>query len=216
MDPASSVVAELLFLHLWEEAAFWVDHEGGRPDYRARARIAYLGGRYNRAINYAERLPRAETSTRALMYLRASGPSFATRLPAITSTRCGSMIIWQESRYNPNARSGAAARTDAIHSETAETIGSELGLSDFSVEQLYDPAINIRMGARLWSSLIEKLKYPEMALAAYNGDQPTSKGGRTRARRLRRPRHVRRRHRFCRNQEICNGVPRARSLWTSK
>ena len=171
MDPASNVVAELLFLRLWDEAAFWIDHEGGRPDYRVRARIAYLGGRYNRAINYAERLPRSETSTRALMY----PAGYRTIVcDAAASYKVDPLwlhaIIWQESRYNPNARSGAAARgLMQFIPETAETIGSELGLSDFSVEQLYDPAINIRMGARLWSSLIEKLKYPEMALAAYNG-----------------------------------------------
>jgi soluble lytic murein transglycosylase-like protein/TolA-binding protein len=171
MDPASSIVAELIFLRLWDEAAFWIDRDGGRPDYRVRARIAYLGGRYNRAINYAERLPRSETSTLALMY----PAGYRTIVCDAAATYSVDplwlhAIIWQESRYNPNARSGAAARgLMQFIPETAETIGSELGLSDFSVEQLYDPAINIRMGARLWSSLIDKLKYPEMALAAYNG-----------------------------------------------
>jgi len=171
MDSASSIVAELLFLRLWDEAAFWIDRDGGRPDYRLRARIAYLGGRYNRAINYAERLPRSETSTLSLMY-----PAGYRTIVCDAAARFNvdplwlHAIIWQESRYNPNARSGAAARgLMQFIPETAETIGSEIGLSDFSVEQLYDPAINIRMGARLWASLIEKLKYPEMALAAYNG-----------------------------------------------
>ncbi len=171
IDPSSSVVSELLFLHLWDEAAFWIDHETGRPDYRTRAKITYLGGRYNRAINYAERLPRSESTTLALMY-----PAGYRKIVCEAAATYNvdplwlHAIIWQESRYNPNARSGAAARgLMQFIPETAESIGSELGLSDFSLEQLYDPAINIRMGARLWSSLIEKLKYPQMALAAYNG-----------------------------------------------
>jgi soluble lytic murein transglycosylase-like protein/TolA-binding protein len=171
MDPSSSIVSELLFLRLWDEAAVWMDRETGRPDYRLRARIAYLGGRYSRAITYAERLPRSETTTMALMYPAGYR---AIVCDAAATYKVDPLwlhaIIWQESRYNPNARSGAAARgLMQFIPETAESIGSELGLSDFSVEQLYDPAINIRMGARLWSSLIEKLKYPEMALAAYNG-----------------------------------------------
>jgi soluble lytic murein transglycosylase-like protein/lipopolysaccharide biosynthesis regulator YciM len=171
MDPSSSIVSELLFLRLWDEAAFWIDREQGRPDYRIRAKIAYLGGRYNRAINYAERLPRSENSTRVLMY----PAGYRTIVCDAAATNNVDplwlhAIIWQESRYNPNARSGAAARgLMQFIPETAQSIGSELGLSDFSVEQLYDPAINIRMGARLWSSLMEKLRYPEMALAAYNG-----------------------------------------------
>jgi soluble lytic murein transglycosylase-like protein/TolA-binding protein len=171
LDPTSTLVAELVFLRLWDEAAFWMDQDRGRPDYRVRAKIAYLGGRYNRAINYAERLPHLEKSTLALMY----PAGYRTIVcDAAASYNVDPLwlhaIIWQESRYNPNARSGAAARgLMQFIPETAETIGSELGLSDFSVEQLYDPAINIRMGARLWSRLIEKLKYPEMALAAYNG-----------------------------------------------
>lgn len=171
MDASSSIVSELIFLRLWDEAALWIDRETGRPDYRARARIAYLGGRYSRAITYAERLPRSETTTLALMY-PAGYRTIVCDAAAMykVDPLWLHAIIWQESRYNPNARSGAAARgLMQFIPETAESIGSELGLSDFSVEQLYDPAINIRMGAHLWSSLIEKLKYPEMALAAYNG-----------------------------------------------
>jgi soluble lytic murein transglycosylase len=171
MDPSSSVVSELLFLRLWDEAAYWIDREEGRRDYGARAKIAYLGGRYNRAINYAERLPRSESSTRNLMYPAGYRTIVCDAAAAYNVDPLWlHAIIWQESRYNPNARSGAAARgLMQFIPETAQSIGSELGLSDFSVEQLYDPAINIRMGARLWSSLMEKLKYPEMALAAYNG-----------------------------------------------
>jgi len=79
-------------------------------------------------------------------------------------------IIWQESKYNPNARSGASARgLMQLIPETAKAVASEIGMPELTLDRLYDPAVNIRTGAQYWSSLLEKLKSPEMALAAYNG-----------------------------------------------
>ena len=171
MDGAASVVSELLFLRLWDEAAFWVERIGTRPEPRTRAKIAYMAGQYNRAITHADRLPRTETSTIALRYPAGYRPIICA---AAAMYKVDPLwlhaIIWQESKYNPNARSGAAARgLMQFIPETAEAVGSALGMPELSLEQLYEPAVNIRMGAHLWSSLLEKLKYPEMALAAYNG-----------------------------------------------
>src|SRR5439155_3081228 len=170
MDASADPVSEMIFLRLWDEAAFWMDWSGTRTPRRAAAEISYLAGQYDRSISLAARLPKTD-STLPLVF-----PAGYRRVicAAAGAYKVDPLwlhaIIWQESKYNPNAHSGAAARgLMQFVPETAESIGSELGLSDFSVEQLYDPAINIRMGARLWSSLIEKLKYPEMALAAYNG-----------------------------------------------
>lgn len=171
MDPTANSVSELLFLRLWDEASFWIERIGIRPDPRTRAMIAYLAGQYNRAITYADRLPRGETNTMALLY-PAGYRTIICEAAAMYNVDPLWLhaIIWQESRYNPNARSGAAARgLMQFIPETAEAVGSALGISELSLEQLYDPAVNIRMGAHLWSSLLEKLKYPEMALAAYNG-----------------------------------------------
>jgi len=53
--------------------------------------------------------------------------------------------------------------------ETAHAIAESAGISDLTIVKLYDPAISIQLGARYWSSLIDQLKSPEMALAAYNG-----------------------------------------------
>jgi soluble lytic murein transglycosylase len=79
-------------------------------------------------------------------------------------------IIWQESNYNPYARSGAAARgLMQFIPETANAIAASAGIPDLTVDKLYDPAISIQLGARYWSSLLDQLKSPEMALAAYNG-----------------------------------------------
>ncbi|PYS29940.1 MAG: lytic murein transglycosylase, partial [Acidobacteria bacterium] len=43
------------------------------------------------------------------------------------------------------------------------------GIPDLTLDKLYDPAVNIPLGAQLWASLLRELRYPEMALAAYNG-----------------------------------------------
>src|SRR5205085_7556130 len=48
MDPSAEVVPELLFLRLWDEAAFWLERSPSRIPSRAAAEIAFLGGRYNR------------------------------------------------------------------------------------------------------------------------------------------------------------------------
>ena len=53
--------------------------------------------------------------------------------------------------------------------ETAQTVGLTIGIPNLSLDQLYDPIVSIRLGAAYWSSLMQTLKSPEMALAAYNG-----------------------------------------------
>jgi soluble lytic murein transglycosylase len=79
-------------------------------------------------------------------------------------------IIWQESKYNPNARSGAAARgLMQFIPETAQAVASSLGLGTLTTDKLYDPTTSIQLGARYWTTLMDELKSPEMALAAYNG-----------------------------------------------
>jgi len=79
-------------------------------------------------------------------------------------------IIWQESKYNPNARSGAAARgLMQFILETAQAVAASAGMSEVTPDKLYDPAISIQLGAKYWSTLLGQLNSPEMALAAYNG-----------------------------------------------
>ena len=79
-------------------------------------------------------------------------------------------IIWQESKYNPNARSGAAARgLMQFIPQTAAEVAAAIGMPQLAVDGLYDPSVSIRMGAHYWSTLLDKLKTPEQALAAYNG-----------------------------------------------
>jgi len=171
LEASTDLVTELMFLQLWDEAAFWKERFSSRVDNRASAQLAYAGGRYHRAIAYAEKLARSDSATQRLYY-----PAGFRQLICAESNKNTidplwlHAIIWQESKYNPYARSGASARgLMQFIPETANQVGAAIGLSEFSLEKLYDPAVNIPMGAHYWSSLMNELKSPVMALAAYNG-----------------------------------------------
>src|SRR5207247_6573459 len=129
---------------------------------------AFLAGRYNRSVTYAQRLPRGESSTLALLY-----PAGFRQVvcEAASMFRVDPLwlhaIIWQESKYNPNARSGASARgLMQIIPETAKAIAASAGMSEVTPDKLYDPAISIQLGAKYWSTLLGQSKSPEMTLAA--------------------------------------------------
>lgn len=170
IDPSSDSVSELIFLRLWDEAALWMAHSGTNASRRAAAEIAYLGGNYDRSISLADRLPRTE-STMPLLY-----PAGYRRMicDAAVTYKIDPLwlhaIIWQESKYNPNVRSTAAARgLMQFIPETARAVGYAIGMPNLPIEKLYEPSVNIQLGAAYWAQLTEKLKSPEMALAAYNG-----------------------------------------------
>ncbi len=165
-----SAVDELLFLQLWDEAFPLFDRQP-RPDARTAASLAYLANRYDRAISYADRLPKNDPYVQRLRYPRGFQ---ATICQMAAENNVDPLwlhaIVWQESKYNPLARSGASARgLMQFVPDTAETVAASLGIADFELGALYDPAVNIRLGARYWASLMSEFKQPELALAAYNG-----------------------------------------------
>jgi soluble lytic murein transglycosylase-like protein len=170
VDAAADPVSELVFLRLWDEAAFWLDRLETRTPRQSAAEISYLGGQYHRAISLANRLPKT-ASTLPLVY-----PAGYHRLicDAAANFKIDPLwlhaIIWQESKYDPTSRSGAAARgLMQFIPETANSVGGAVGMSSLGPDELYDPAISIQLGAAYWSQLMQKLKSPELALAAYNG-----------------------------------------------
>jgi soluble lytic murein transglycosylase-like protein/TolA-binding protein len=170
MDPASEPVSELIFLRLWDEAAFWTEQKQTRSEKKTEAEIAYLGGQYFRSISLADQLPK----TNATLPLRYPAGFRKLICDAATSNQADPLwlhaIIWQESKYNQNARSGASARgLMQFIPETAQAVAASIGLPPTSVESLYDPVVSIWLGAAYWASLMQKLKSPEAALAAYNG-----------------------------------------------
>jgi soluble lytic murein transglycosylase len=168
--PATDALPELLFLRLWDEASIWMDRQA-RPNPRTAAELAYLSGRYYRAISYAGRMPQNDAYTIELKY----PAGFRTLICKNAATYSVDplwlhSIIWQESKYNPLARSDASARgLMQFIPDTAADVASAIGKSDFSLESLYDPSVNIELGAHYWSTLMNEFKEPELALAAYNG-----------------------------------------------
>src|SRR3989442_359953 len=171
LSRSSDVVSELVFLRLWDEAALWMERPGGaRIPPRSAAEIAYLAGRYNRSIFYADRLPKTE-STLPLLYPAGYRQTICDAASAQNVDPLWlHAIIWQESKYNPSARSGASARgLMQFIPETAHLVAASAGISDLTIDKLYDPTISIQLGASYWSTLLDQLKSPEMALAAYNG-----------------------------------------------
>lgn len=74
-------------------------------------------------------------------------------------------VIYAESRFDPNARSGAGAiGLMQLLPETAEFIARKTGGKDFVVADLRDPEINVRYGTWLLDYLRDY----------YDGDLPTA------------------------------------------
>jgi soluble lytic murein transglycosylase len=166
----SDVVAELLFMQLWDEASLWIERTR-RPDASLAADLGYAGGRYDRAIAHADRLPRSTPGVLASLY----PAGFRTAI-CRASAQYGvdplwlHAIIWQESKYNAAAHSAASARgLMQFIPETAEAIAPAAGVIDLTLDKLYDPETSIQLGAYYWASLLSEFKSPELALAAYNG-----------------------------------------------
>lgn len=76
--------------------------------------------------------------------------------------------IKAESNFNPEAKSsqGAIGLMQLLYS-TAEEIAPRAGI-EVTEENIYDPEININLGTKLLSILIQKYGNNELALAAYN------------------------------------------------
>ncbi|HSP34198.1 MAG TPA: lytic transglycosylase domain-containing protein, partial [Thermoanaerobaculia bacterium] len=79
-------------------------------------------------------------------------------------------IMREESRFNPRAKSEAAARgLLQFIITTARDIGRAIGLVDVSAEDLYDPRVIIRLGAKYIALLQPRFKSDHyMTAGAYN------------------------------------------------
>ncbi|HVT44000.1 MAG TPA: transglycosylase SLT domain-containing protein [Thermoanaerobaculia bacterium] len=79
-------------------------------------------------------------------------------------------IMREESRFDPRARSAAAARgLLQFIITTARDVGRQIGLIELTAEDLYDPRIVIQLGAKYVGGLLGELDAnPYQAAAAYN------------------------------------------------
>ncbi len=178
-------VGELVFLHLWDEAFYWADRVAARWKDEALADLAYLASDFRKAMLYADRLRQPDAAffdasedydADDLFLLGVLFPTAYADDICRESADAGvnplwlRAIMWQESRFDPNARSGAAARgLMQFIPETAARGAAQVGIVDLELDDLYRPEISIRLGAFYWAELIEELEHPELALAAYNG-----------------------------------------------
>jgi peptidoglycan lytic transglycosylase len=81
-------------------------------------------------------------------------------------------VVYVESRFDPNARSGAGALgLMQVLPETAEGIALRTGGTEFVAADLRDPEINIRYGSWYLAHLAERYGSSELALAAYHAGQ---------------------------------------------
>ncbi len=188
LSPAGRI-QELLFFHLFDEAALEVKRAG---------RAACGGDRVAQLFNlayYADRGNLAEESIRAAELLQ--GAVFREKDPAgyprvIQSllyprhfwelvSRYGRAhqvepelilsVIRQESRFQSHAKSIAAARgLMQFMNSTARELAGELRLKAPSESDLYDPELSVRLGAYYLQKLLRRYDGSlEKALAAYNG-----------------------------------------------
>ena len=81
-------------------------------------------------------------------------------------------IARQESRYDPEVKSFAAARGFLqFISSTADSIAKQSGMRDFDQSDLYHPATAIEIGAQYIRNLVDEFKAPQAVVAAYNGSE---------------------------------------------
>jgi len=81
-------------------------------------------------------------------------------------------VIYQESKFKPNARSSSGAiGLMQLLPDTAKGIAVHTGGTQFRVDDLYNPEINVRYGAWYLRHLLQKYGDERTALAAYNAGQ---------------------------------------------
>ena len=81
-------------------------------------------------------------------------------------------VIYQESKFDAEARSDAGAvGLMQLRPDTARGIALRTGGSEFHVDDLTNPEINVRYGSWYLRHLLDKYDDEELALAAFNAGQ---------------------------------------------
>jgi soluble lytic murein transglycosylase len=184
-EPDTDLVRELIFLRQWDEAWLWAGGQPSRWPDAMLADLAYAAGAYRSAILYADRTRQSDDALvvpgaiydddRRILIETLYPATYADILceeaaAAVVDPLWLRAIMYQESRYDARARSGAAARgLMQFIPETADMVGDRLGMGPLPPDQLYIPEISIRLGAHHWAGLMEEFSSPVYALAAYNG-----------------------------------------------
>lgn len=179
-------IQQLVELGAYDEAvaeilAFRID-AGVRPERRlAHARILAEGGAYRAAMREIEGLVRglaspADAASLPPVVARLLFPGYYAPLVRAEAGKYGVdplfmlSVIREESRFQADVSSWAGAQgLMQIMPATGATVARQLGMADFSVEMLHDPQVNIALGARYLSGLMQQYEgRHHLALAGYN------------------------------------------------
>ncbi|MCM3869960.1 MAG: lytic transglycosylase domain-containing protein, partial [Pyrinomonadaceae bacterium] len=146
------------------------------------ASYSLRGGLANRTVRFGEQLWKnipadyvLELAPRELIDLSYPLPYRESllmhALPRGIDPRLVLSIARQESRFQPDAKSVAAARgLMQFIPETSEDVARQLGLSDFTQDNLYDPDRAILFGSEYLASLFRQFPaQPQAVVASYNG-----------------------------------------------
>ncbi len=182
-----TIADELLFLGLSDEAAPEYDAvvQDGSPDQQFTKAVLYeRGDRPYKALAFLESqfrgvpadyqtelIPRGQLE---LLYPTPFREAFAAHTaPRGIDPRFLLSLVRQESRYQPDVKSYAAARgLMQFISTTADKIASELGRADFEQDELYDPWTAVLFGSQYASDLFKLFpNQPEAVAASYNGGE---------------------------------------------
>ncbi len=183
---------ELLFLGLYDEAALQLEQVPGKPisnDYAYNLAITYkLGNRADRAVAFVEPLWKKvpadypiEIIPRDQLQMLYPAPYMGELLkyavPRKVDPRLLLAIMRQESRFQPDAKSYAAARgLMQFISTTAAKIAGELDRDSFRQDELYYPPTAILFGSQYLADLFKVFPDQSEAVAAsYNGGDDNMK-----------------------------------------
>lgn len=194
---AGDLLTPLLYLHLYEEAArtlpsvtteSWrildVDAANRSEKLLSVAYLAGLGGNYPVATYYSEILLKSVPAGTSLLSLPPEVLHALFPMPYQNVVRKFSeerkidpflvlSIMKQESKFKEFARSQAFARgLMQLIPSTAMQVAADLGMTQFSLDQLYRPETNINLGTRYVQDMIGKFgPRVEVIAASYNSGE---------------------------------------------
>ncbi|MFN0109205.1 MAG: transglycosylase SLT domain-containing protein [Blastocatellia bacterium] len=176
-----TIAGELLFLGLFDEGAAELAETAA-----SRSTIAFYCARGDcakRSYDFGEpllsalpedyRLELLPRETAEVMYPMPFRDSLAKHAkPRGVDPRFVLSIARQESGYNPRVKSYAAARgLMQFIALTAEQMAAQLGLRDFSQNDLYSADTAVLFGSQYLKNLFDEFRSPQKAAAAYNGSE---------------------------------------------
>ena len=187
-----TLASELLFLGLHDEGAPELAAAGAplptMAFYCARGNCA------NRAVKYSEPILNALPEDFRLELLPRETAEIFFPFPYrdALERHAGSRrldprfvlsIARQETRYNPNEKSAAAARgMMQFIPSTANLIAAQLNLRDFEQNDLYDADIAILFASQYMKNLLDEFGSSQAIAASYNGSEESVRRWRARAR----------------------------------